>query len=177
MVSWAGAALVPTTDHCGHSPEMPSVSWKRPGETVLIRACGGGDPGDGAGELVSLVGGQCAGDGGHALGDVGVERADDLLHDHPRGPHPLRHRGRDARDIGQISATFLLGAAEAPGGAIEIAGDERTGSQIAAAFGEHAGLPARYEALPLQVLGDDADTQAMFRWFARRPPTRPTSER
>ena len=73
------------------------------------------------------------------------------------------------RDIGRISATFLLGAAEAPGGAIEIAGDERTGSQIAAAFGEHAGLPARYEALPLQVLGDDADTQAMFRWFAETP--------
>jgi hypothetical protein len=40
---------------------------------------------------------------------------------------------------------------------------ERTGSQIAAAFGEHTGLPARYEALPLQVRGDDADTQAMFR--------------
>ena len=73
------------------------------------------------------------------------------------------------RDIGQISAAFLLGAAEAPGGAIEIAGDERTGSQIAVAFGEHAGLPARYEALPLQVLGDDADAQAMFRWFAETP--------
>jgi uncharacterized protein YbjT (DUF2867 family) len=73
------------------------------------------------------------------------------------------------RDIGQISASFLLGTAEAPGGAVEIAGDERTGSQIAAAFGEHAGLPARYEALPLQVLGDDADAQAMFRWFAETP--------
>jgi len=73
------------------------------------------------------------------------------------------------RDIGRISTEFLLGAAEAPGGAIEIAGDERTGSQIAAAFGEHAGLPARYEAVPLQVLGDDADAQAMFRWFAETP--------
>jgi uncharacterized protein YbjT (DUF2867 family) len=73
------------------------------------------------------------------------------------------------RDIGRISASFLLGAAEAPGGAIEIAGDERTGGQIAAAFGEHAGLPARYEALPLRVLGDNPDTQAMFRWFAETP--------
>jgi uncharacterized protein YbjT (DUF2867 family) len=73
------------------------------------------------------------------------------------------------RDIGQISAAFLLGAAEAPGGAIEIAGDERTGSQIAAAFGDHAGLPARYEALPLQVLGENEDSQAMFRWFAETP--------
>lgn len=73
------------------------------------------------------------------------------------------------RDIGQISASFLLGTSKAPGDAIEIAGDERTGSRIAAAFGEHAGLPARYEALPLQVIEDDADTQAMFRWFAETP--------
>ncbi|MGW4462274.1 NmrA/HSCARG family protein [Micromonospora sp. NPDC004704] len=73
------------------------------------------------------------------------------------------------RDIGEISAPFLLGAADALGGAIEIAGDERTGSQIAAAFGEHAGLPARYEALPLQALGDNPDMQAMFRWFAETP--------
>ena len=73
------------------------------------------------------------------------------------------------RDIGLISAAFLLGTAAAPGGAIEIAGDERTGSQIAAAFGEHAGRPARYEALPLTVLGDNEDAQAMFRWFAETP--------
>jgi uncharacterized protein YbjT (DUF2867 family) len=73
------------------------------------------------------------------------------------------------RDIGRISASLLLGGTQAPGGAIEIAGDERTGSQIAAAFGEHAGLPARYEALPLHVLGDNPDTQAMFRWFAETP--------
>ena len=50
---------------------------------VLYGRCrqtdGGGDPGDGVGELVSLGGGQCAGDVGHAIGDVGVERADDLL--------------------------------------------------------------------------------------------------
>ncbi|MEU0840834.1 NmrA/HSCARG family protein [Streptomyces sp. NPDC005962] len=72
-------------------------------------------------------------------------------------------------DIGRMSAALLLGTAEAPGGTIEIAGDERTGSQIAAAFGEHAGLPARYEALPLKVLDDNPDTQAMFRWFAETP--------
>ena len=73
------------------------------------------------------------------------------------------------RDIGQIGAALLLEDAKAPDGAIEIAGDERTGSQIAAAFGEHAGLPARYEALPLEVLGDSEDAQAMFRWFAETP--------
>jgi uncharacterized protein YbjT (DUF2867 family) len=84
-------------------------------------------------------------------------------------PDHIRLQLVAVRDIGQISASFLLGTAEAPGGTIEIAGDERTGSQIAAAFGEHAGLPARYEALPLQVLGDNADAQAMFRWFAETP--------
>ncbi|MFF5009873.1 NmrA family NAD(P)-binding protein [Streptomyces phaeochromogenes] len=73
------------------------------------------------------------------------------------------------RDIGQISAAFLLGAAEAPGGAIEIAGDRRTGSQIAAAFGERAGLPARYEALPLQDLDGNPHLQAMFRWLQETP--------
>jgi uncharacterized protein YbjT (DUF2867 family) len=73
------------------------------------------------------------------------------------------------RDIGRTAASLLLGGTDAPGGAVEIAGDERTGSRSAAAFGEHAGLPARYEALPLQVLGDDADAQAMFRWFAETP--------
>ncbi|GLY93865.1 NmrA/HSCARG family protein [Actinoplanes sp. NBRC 103695] len=73
------------------------------------------------------------------------------------------------RDIGRISAAFLLDAAKAPDGAVEIAGDERTGSQMAAAFGAHAGLPARYEALPLEVLGDNADGRAMFRWFAETP--------
>ncbi|MFJ5986219.1 NmrA/HSCARG family protein [Lentzea sp. NPDC092896] len=73
------------------------------------------------------------------------------------------------RDIGQISASLLLGTAQAPGGTIEIAGDSRTGGEIAAAFGEHLGLPARYEGLPLQVLADNPDSQAMFRWFAETP--------
>lgn len=73
------------------------------------------------------------------------------------------------RDIGQISASFLLRTTEAPGGSIEIAGDQRTGSQIAAAFGERAGLPARYEALPLQALDDNTHLQAMFRWLQETP--------
>ncbi|MEU0840832.1 NmrA/HSCARG family protein [Streptomyces sp. NPDC005962] len=73
------------------------------------------------------------------------------------------------RDIGQISASFLLGTAEAPGGTIEIAGDQRTGSQIAAAFGERAGLPARYEALPLNTFDDNPHLQAMFRWLQETP--------
>lgn len=50
------------------------------------------------------------------------------------------------RDIGRVAAALLLGIAEAPGGAVELVGDELTGPQIAAAFGARAGLPARYEA-------------------------------
>jgi uncharacterized protein YbjT (DUF2867 family) len=69
------------------------------------------------------------------------------------------------KDIGQVAASILLGTADVPGGAVEVIGDEPTGSQIAAAFGAHAGLPSRYEALPLSVLPNDLD-KAMFRQFA-----------
>ncbi|MEV8228422.1 NmrA/HSCARG family protein [Streptomyces sp. NPDC079167] len=69
------------------------------------------------------------------------------------------------KDIGQVAAAILLDTADVPGGAIELIGDEPTGPQIAAAFGARAGLPSRYEALPLSVLGNDLD-KAMFRQFA-----------
>jgi uncharacterized protein YbjT (DUF2867 family) len=70
------------------------------------------------------------------------------------------------KDIGHVAAAILLGAADVPGGAIEVVADQLTGSQIATAFGAHAGLPARYEALPLSMVSDTED-RAMFRWFAR----------
>lgn len=73
------------------------------------------------------------------------------------------------RDIGIVAASALLGTADIRGGAIEIAGDERTGTEIARAFGEHTGLSARYEELPIEALEGDADMQAMFRWFAETP--------
>ncbi|GAA1487958.1 NmrA/HSCARG family protein [Brachybacterium sacelli] len=73
------------------------------------------------------------------------------------------------QDIGAVAATALLEPQAIPGGAIEIAGDELTGSQIAAAFAEHTGMPARYEALPISVLDGSDDMQAMFRWFAETP--------
>ncbi|GIE78566.1 hypothetical protein Aph02nite_45160 [Actinoplanes philippinensis] len=69
------------------------------------------------------------------------------------------------RDIGRVAAALLLATAQAPGGAVELVGDELTGPEIAAAFGERAGLPARYEALPLSVLPSELD-RAMFRQFA-----------
>ncbi|MGW4272195.1 NmrA family NAD(P)-binding protein [Streptomyces seoulensis] len=69
-------------------------------------------------------------------------------------------------DIGRVTAALLLDTAEAPGGVVELVGDELTGPQIAAAFGACAGLPARYEALALSVLPNDLD-KTMFREFAK----------
>jgi hypothetical protein len=60
-----------------------------------------------------------------------------------------------AARIGQVAAAILLDTADVPGGAIDVIGDEPTGPQIAAAFGARAGLPSRYEALPLSVLGNN----------------------
>jgi uncharacterized protein YbjT (DUF2867 family) len=72
------------------------------------------------------------------------------------------------RDIGVIAAAALVDPAAVPA-EIEIAGDELTGSEIAAAFGAHVGLSARYEALPVEVLDGQDDLQKMFRWFADTP--------
>lgn len=71
------------------------------------------------------------------------------------------------RDVGGAAASILLGGTGVEGSAVEIAGDRRTGSQIAAAFGETANLPARYDALPLDTV--IPDMAAMFRWFAETP--------
>ena len=72
-------------------------------------------------------------------------------------------------DIGAAATAALLDPSRVPGGAIELAGDELTGEQVAAVFGRHAGLPARYEALPLAMLGGDEDMTRMFTWFAETP--------
>ncbi|NQX37024.1 NmrA/HSCARG family protein [Herbiconiux sp. VKM Ac-2851] len=72
------------------------------------------------------------------------------------------------RDVGIIAAKALLDQASVPA-AVEIAGDELTGSQIASIHGDRAGVPARYEALPVTVLDGQDDLQAMFRWFAETP--------
>jgi uncharacterized protein YbjT (DUF2867 family) len=72
-------------------------------------------------------------------------------------------------DIAAVAAAVLRDPAATPGGSVEIAGDELTGEQIAAAFGVRAGKPARFEPLPLDVLGDDEDMRAMFAWFRRLP--------
>jgi uncharacterized protein YbjT (DUF2867 family) len=72
------------------------------------------------------------------------------------------------RDIGIVAAAALLDASALPE-SLEIAGDELTGSEIAAVFGAHAGMPSRYEALPIEVLNGQNDMQIMFRWFAETP--------
>lgn len=70
-------------------------------------------------------------------------------------------------DIGKAAATALLDPS-AISGAVEIAGDDATPEAIADAFGADRGLPARFEQLPIDVLGDP-DAEAMFRWFTQLP--------
>ena len=72
------------------------------------------------------------------------------------------------RDIGKAAAAMLLDEA-ALVGAVEIAGDELTGSQIADRVGAQLGLPATYVEAPLDVLGDDEDRKKMFQWFTKTP--------
>lgn len=73
------------------------------------------------------------------------------------------------RDIGRAAASILLGGTAVEGESVEIAGDTLTGSQIAKTIGAYAGLPARYEALPLEAIASFGDTAEMFRWFAETP--------
>jgi uncharacterized protein YbjT (DUF2867 family) len=72
-------------------------------------------------------------------------------------------------DIGAVAAAAALDPDRVAGGSIEIAGDELTGEQIAEAYQRRYGVPARYEPLPIEVLGDGTDQRAMFEWFAHLP--------
>ena len=72
------------------------------------------------------------------------------------------------RDIGRVAATALLEPASVPAGAIEIAGDEMTGEEVAAAFADVKGIPARYESVSVDTLPDE-DQKKMFTWFAQLP--------
>ncbi|MEU4362263.1 NmrA/HSCARG family protein [Promicromonospora sp. NPDC023987] len=70
------------------------------------------------------------------------------------------------RDIGRAAARLLLEPGAIDGDAIEVAGDELTLDRVAAQAGEILGVPARFETIPPEYLGDDEDLKAMFRWFA-----------
>lgn len=67
-------------------------------------------------------------------------------------------------DIGKAATAALLDPDRVPEGRVEIAGDELTGEQ--------EDRPARYEALPLEILADNPDLQAVFAWFADPPSLR-----
>ncbi len=83
-------------------------------------------------------------------------------------PDDIKLQVISVRDVGIIAAAALLDSSSVPS-AIEIAGDEVTGGDIAAAFAEKTGMQARYEALPLAVLDGQSDMQSMFRWLAETP--------
>ncbi|WP_193081647.1 NmrA/HSCARG family protein [Brevibacterium aurantiacum] len=70
------------------------------------------------------------------------------------------------RDIGLVAAKALLEPASIPDGEIEIAGDEMTGEDAAAAFADALGIPARYEPVSVDAL-PDGDQKKMFTWFAQ----------
>jgi uncharacterized protein YbjT (DUF2867 family) len=73
------------------------------------------------------------------------------------------------RDIGAAAARLLIDPAVVDGGAVEIAGDELTLAEVAERVGRVLGRRARFEEVPLEALGGDADLQAMFRWFGTVP--------
>lgn len=70
-------------------------------------------------------------------------------------------------DIGAVCAAALMDPDRIVVGAIEIAGDKRTVTEIADILGSVADLPAGYEQLPLSSLDKDPDRQAMFTWYAQ----------
>lgn len=72
-----------------------------------------------------------------------------------------------AADVAAVAAVALLQPDRIAAGAVEIAGDELTGEQVAAAYGERRGLTGKYEAVPTDGL--DEDSKAMFEWFAHVP--------
>jgi len=83
------------------------------------------------------------------------------------GDVPLQMIG--VRDIGRAAARLLLEPSAIDGNAVEIAGDELTLDLVAVQVGDALGIPARFETIPLEYLGDDEDLKSMFRWFAKGP--------
>src|SRR5699024_7338595 len=66
-------------------------------------------------------------------------------------------------DIGAAAARMLRAPDSAPR-AVEIAGDERTGQEMAEAFAGAAGTEVRYTPLPVSGVPGE-DLRAMFTWF------------
>jgi uncharacterized protein YbjT (DUF2867 family) len=76
-------------------------------------------------------------------------------------------------DIGAFAADAFEQPGRYAGQAVELAGDELTATELAAAFGVAAGLPGRFEELPLQAVASHpyipfaSDIALMFDWFQR----------
>jgi uncharacterized protein YbjT (DUF2867 family) len=71
-------------------------------------------------------------------------------------------------DIGFFAAEAFDDPAASIGAKIELAGDELTGEQIAAAFERHTGLPCRYEAIAPAELEQVSEWQATaYAWLNR----------
>ncbi|MGP4020946.1 NmrA/HSCARG family protein [Saccharopolyspora sp. 5N708] len=74
-------------------------------------------------------------------------------------------------DIGEFAAMVFGDPQRYVGSALELAGDELTATEIAAAFGAVAGVPARFEELPLDRVAADPhipysqEIALMFEWF------------
>ena len=58
-------------------------------------------------------------------------------------------------DIGYFAADAFGDPDNHLGAKVELAGDEVTGEELAAAFGKHTGLPARFEPVPLDQLREE----------------------
>ncbi len=71
-------------------------------------------------------------------------------------------------DIAAFAADAFDHPADWLGRQVEIAGDERTGPQVAEAFERVSGIPTRYEQLPIEPLrAAREDLAAMFDWLER----------
>ncbi|WP_439378875.1 NmrA/HSCARG family protein [Amycolatopsis lexingtonensis] len=71
-------------------------------------------------------------------------------------------------DIGAVAARAVLDPGAVPSGQLEIAGDELTPEQMAAAFADASGRPTRFEPTPIDSVAD-ADRRAMYTWLATTP--------
>lgn len=71
-------------------------------------------------------------------------------------------------DIGAFAALAFARPATFLGQALEIAGDERTPSQVAASWSRISGQPVRFQELPLDVVRQQSvETATMFDWLQR----------
>jgi uncharacterized protein YbjT (DUF2867 family) len=73
------------------------------------------------------------------------------------------------RDVGRAAARLILDPSAIVGEGVEIAGAELTLEQVAEQASSTLGRPVRFEPVPVEVLGEDEDLKAMFRWFTEVP--------